>query len=73
MNDWQPIETAPKDGTTIILWLGSSWNSVAYAYWFEPFGTWVRDGFEPLPDDEWFGIGALIPTHWMSAPGAPTP
>ena len=70
MTDWQPIETAPKDGTVICLagycdddtWaVGSRWFFWA-DYWRkyrEPFG-------------EGFGRGTPAPTHWMPLPPPPT-
>lgn len=38
MTDWQPIETAPRDGTAIILDIGPG---RARAYWDEELRTWV--------------------------------
>jgi hypothetical protein len=71
MAKWEPIETAPKDGTPI---LGYAYGKYAVVYWedvltvsghkdgcwalFVP-GTWV--------EDDWW-----IPTHWHSLPEAPT-
>lgn len=59
---WQPIESAPKDGTRFIAWVqwadGGNWHEC----WWEPTGWWVevatRDcrrpavpikGWQPLP------------------------
>jgi hypothetical protein len=70
---WQPIETAPKDGTVIILWRGNPWNEVAMARWFEPWATWLRaDDPDPICEtDEMYGMGSAIPTHWQPLPEPP--
>ncbi len=67
---WQPIETAPKDGTRLILWgredgvgeprvwLGS-WST---GCWYAP--SWVA--YEHRSETEY-----LQPTHWMPVPEPP--
>ena len=60
---WQPIETAPKDGTRIIVVseTGSVWCGV---YWEK----------RPRAGERWTSfIGPLRfdPTHWMPLPKAP--
>ncbi len=69
MSEWQPIETAPKDGTALIL--------------FSPYGrnlnypgglVWVTGGWggAALNPEEFRGQnGKEPPTHWMPLP--PTP
>lgn len=32
MTDWQPIDTAPKDGTEVLIWDGSSRRIVTYMH-----------------------------------------
>ena len=56
--EWQPIETAPKDGMVLV------WDGYPRIAWQER-GVW-RDS------DEFFAQ-ALNPTHWMPLPDPPTP
>jgi len=60
---WQPIETAPKDGTHLIV----SNESVVWCN-----VKWVK---RPRAGERWehFALGALRfnPTHWMPLPPAP--
>ncbi len=66
--EWQPIETAPRDGTYVILGGGTA-----------GFG-WSIEGRFIESDDNWWAInndpsdywGApLTPTHWMHLPPPP--
>lgn len=52
---WQPIETAPKDGTFVLLY-GGDW--IFQAKWRN--GEWYHAYYN---DDE--------PTHWMRSPEMP--
>ena len=71
--DWQPIETAPKDGTKILVfcpWLGvcgpATWNICQYAKNPKPF--WTHWG-----ERIWGTSRVRIdqPTHWMPMPEGP--
>lgn len=62
--EWQPIETAPKDSSYVLL-AGKYRNDVASGYWLQ---------------SAYAGNGAWIwpfvhkhPTHWMPLPAAPGP
>jgi hypothetical protein len=56
-SEWQPIETAPKDGRKMIFLLGpSGFPQVAYS------NTWWTSGFS----------FENRPTHWMPIPSAPS-
>lgn len=57
---WQPIETAPKDGTEILLLCGRSKRT---GYWARRIERWVIDAVVSLPKA----------THWMPLPTAPAP
>ena len=59
---WQPMETAPKDGRTILVYghwvVDSSVPDIAFAYWDDDARFWIFDAEEmltmlywmPLPD-----------------------
>lgn len=78
MSEWQPIETAPTDGTWVLtsdgkhIW-SNRWIRETTEYWEtvsrdtkklrrEESGRW----------DEW-PDAAEYPTHWMPLPPLPTP
>lgn len=65
-NGWRPIETAPKDGTAVLLY-ADSWEL-----------TWgIQAG--RFYDGEWMCWGGAVPendedgpTHWQPLPPPPT-
>jgi hypothetical protein len=69
---WLPISTAPKDGMEVLLWLCGPWSRIEKAHWYKPWGNWIcgADPSDPNREDR-FGIGCLIPTHWMPLPAPP--
>jgi len=67
---WQPIGTAPKDGTRILVWVrdGSRGGWYEVACWWEvppSDGAWVS------PVDDWVENTLAHITHWM--PLSPPP
>ena len=67
-DQWQPIETAPKDGTVVILFV-PCWDEVVTAWYCKATGLWPSD--EPFSESgEACNVG--MPTHWMPLPEAPT-
>lgn len=84
---WQPIETAPKDGTEIILAIansvGSHWVHIGWWNEGDSFPWRFIDTFTLEPhgccDDEDAdrtpvnGSKAEQVTHWMPLPAAPAP
>ncbi|WP_394659938.1 hypothetical protein [uncultured Novosphingobium sp.] len=68
---WRDIESAPRDGTRIMLWLREPWACVEVARWYESWGIWLTDRYFPNETDDMGGIGADVPTHWMPLPPAP--
>lgn len=67
MSDWLPIETAPKDGTTIDLWT-KYLQRVADAKWMN--GRWVVWGTNGFESPDWEAVFPE-PTHWMPLPNPP--
>lgn len=79
MSEWQPIETAPKDGTLILISFGEkgvravSWDSP----WDDPVtfenGIWCVDDDKhgPYPLRGYNEDGYNAPTHWMPLPNPP--
>lgn len=71
--EWQPIETAPKDGTVVLLWGPYCINVTAAAY---SRGQWVcsADGAQAIESQSDFGTELAtfeVPTHWMPLPAPP--
>jgi hypothetical protein len=80
MADWQPIETAPKDGTEIILYRPSDEHRSAkrwISWWYDK--TETQYGRITYEVHEWWGGTFLSdperrppePTHWMPLPEPP--
>lgn len=62
MSEWQPIETAPKDGVPVLLWPGArDWTEKMRPVvgWHTNLGLWVT----------WSGY--IEPTHWTPIPEPP--
>lgn len=58
---WQPIESAPKDGTYVLcFWNGKNIDPLR---WLSE-----RAGWQPYGSAR---VGGLNPTHWMPLPAAP--
>ena len=66
MSDWQPIETAPKDGGRILLYVPPYGPSCGH---YRESG-WGRG------TSNWYAASVLNkeaePTHWMPLPAPPT-
>lgn len=86
MSEWQPIETAPRDGTYVLLYFPAHLRFDEYKYpqWWL-IGKWTEDIFSDEGSGRWIGPYSdgfscnLInvagpdasPTHWMSLPEPP--
>ena len=62
---WRPIESAPKDGTCLLV---GHEKAVFSAWWSEEDAGWV-DGATDLYGDH----RTYDPTHWMPLPSSPLP
>lgn len=72
MSEWQHIETAPKDGREVLLWLGQPWSKAEKARWYEPWANWICGTIPHDPArEEYYGIGSSLPSHWMPMPEGP--
>jgi len=73
MMEWLPIETAPRDGSVLLLWRGLH----VVAGWFEKTDhyDWYFLDDTRLNDDETIEPNAYLrdcpPTHWMPLPSPP--
>lgn len=78
MSEWQLIETAPKDGSLVMLYLpDSAVRPITFARWsseahYDRFGNRFPsngDWYEDLGDQGWpIDVDA---THWMPLPEPP--
>lgn len=77
MSDWQLIETAPKDGTRVLLFNGQDVKICRWTYWvsgkfnqktcrLEDFKQWIWN-----EDDAYYTSDFREPTHWMPLPNPP--
>lgn len=69
MSEWQPIETAPKDGTDVLLFRATKYRVLppTVAGWFDKGvipGWYTYDEPDKAFDGE--------PTHWMPLPAPPS-
>lgn len=67
--NWQPIKTAPKDGTRVLLWCDET-PRIVVSEWakFDEWQGWVFSD-EALADIQ--PEGPSCPTHWMPLPPPP--
>lgn len=79
MSEWKPIESAPKDGTEVDLWMSIGvriancrWASPSHANWGDRHGC-----DDDLPEGWMTRSGCALdrrngkPTHFMTPPAPP--
>ena len=64
MTEWQPIETAPKDGTKFLALMRTSNIEIAFHAEGEYGGFRVDSYAPPMINKDWM-------THWMPLPKPP--
>ncbi len=67
MSEWQPIESAPKDGRQMLLFVPWKLNlpDIEVGAWSMYAHSWL------IPDRQCGGDVECEPTHWMPIPDAP--
>lgn len=74
--EWQPIETAPKDGTAILLW--EQYSAAPFVGWWVPScQEWTVSKEHVSAEGGWDGanvVDLLVApiTHWMPLPKPPS-
>jgi hypothetical protein len=75
MSEWQPIATAPKDGTPVLI---AKLNK--HGWWIDVAENWSDNGPDhgPHPEDAWTAresiqISCRDPSHWRPLPSPPPP
>jgi hypothetical protein len=72
--EWQPIETAPKDGTPIMVYGKADFSNAPHMgvrewrQWTVDYGRWGEPNISAHDMDDWLDIQV---THWMPLPSPP--
>lgn len=69
MTKWQPIETAPRDGTEVVVYCPGQRHPVFTASYIYGWSCSVEGRYSPM--DDFFGDEDKKPTHWMPLPEPP--
>ena len=67
LSEWMPIETAPRDGTDLLVYLPEDYNKINICS-YERNG---RNGFDWCSARCVDGLEVGCPTHWMPLPDEP--
>jgi len=73
MDQWQPIETAPKDRRILLYQSGGggeyytpAWQKIFTGFWWDDW--YENEHFWTADEDRGFEVN---PTHWMPLPAPP--
>jgi hypothetical protein len=66
---WQPIETAPKDGTEVLIY-GLAWEDAQRGNYYA-VAAFLDGAWRDSPEDVDDGWEMNSPTHWMPLPTPP--
>ena len=70
MNTWQPIATAPRDGTVIDVWY---WDArITDVFWHKADVGYAYEGWMYYNVTDWDRLDNECITHWMPLPESPT-
>ncbi len=75
-DEWQPIETAPKDGTDVLLFLPEAEPPIRIGHYLN--GQLIQDGEVVSSLQYWCSYDGAVrmrrkitPSHWMPLPPPP--
>ena len=77
---WQPIETAPKDGSAVLVYADQATVPLVRFAWWDDGENWEARGFSCRDEAAgwWFSTSSCgserlwwEPTHWMLLPEPP--
>lgn len=72
MSEWQPIESAPKDGAYIMVYPPTFNNVVSCASWDEDkYARFPRPFWRRTDSNKIYDSRSTPPTHWMPLPEPP--
>lgn len=82
MSDWQPIDSAPRNGTVVDLWgNGGRYHNAFWRKYNEDYHHMFDEDCDRIDcwwaEGQWFdGMDGpidpdIVITHWMPRPGAP--
>ena len=72
---WQPMDTAPKDGTAVLLFVSRHgrdyWCAAHWLQCDDGSSGWIGSSFWSEPEGNWTSMMGEAPIAWMPLPPAP--
>lgn len=69
---WMPIESAPKDGSEVLLVCADAYTPEATSGWWLNWSGGEGWYHYSMPEEKWpGGMTRWFPTHWMPLPAPP--